>query len=205
VANARTDDLTQTAEPEIYLSFWQNRAFSKHLVVRTAADPRSLMAVVQRELHSVDPTAAVENVKTLDQIRGDSLAARTFAMQLLAGFALVGSALTLVGIYGVLSLSVASRRREIAIRTAVGAQQWDIRNLVFAEGFRLIAGGVISGIAAALILSRVLKSFLFEVEPTDPATLIAVGLLFAGVAMLACWAPTRRATKVDPIEALRYE
>ena len=204
VANGRTDDLTQTAEPEIYLSFWQQRAFSKHLVIRTAA-PRSLTAVIQRELHSVDPTVAVENAKTLEQIRGDSLASRTFAMQLLAGFSLVGSVLTLVGIYGVLSLSVASRRREIAIRTAVGAQRRDIRNLVFAEGFRLIAGGVISGIAAALVLSRVLKSFLFEVEPTDPATLIVVGLLFASVALLACWAPTRRAAQVDPIEALRYE
>jgi putative ABC transport system permease protein len=100
---------------------------------------------------------------------------------------------------------VASRRREIAIRTAVGAQRRDIRNLVFAEGFRLIAGGVLSGMAAALLLSRVLKSFLFEVAPTDPATLIGVGLLFTGVALLACWAPTRRAAKVDPIEALRYE
>jgi putative ABC transport system permease protein len=205
VANGRTADLTQTAEPEIYLSLWQARAFSKHLIVRTAADPRSFMPVVQRELRSVDPTVAVENVKTLEQIRGDSLASRMFAMQLLAGFSLVGSVLTLVGIYGVLSLSVASRRREIAIRTAVGAQQRDIRKLVFAEGFRLIAGGVISGIAAALLLSRVLKSFLFGVEPTDPATLIVVGLLFASVALLACWAPTRRAAKVDPIEALRYE
>jgi putative ABC transport system permease protein len=205
VANGRTADLTQTAAPEIYLSLWQASAFSKHLVVRTAADPRSFMAVVQRELRAVDPTVAVENVKTLEQIRGDSLASRTFAMQLLAGFSLVGSVLTLVGIYGVLSLSVASRRREIAIRTAVGARQQDIRNLVFAEGFRLIAGGVISGMAAALVLSRVLKSFLFEVEPTDPATLMVVGLLFASVALLACWAPTRRAAKVDPIEALRYE
>jgi putative ABC transport system permease protein len=205
VANGRTADLTQTAAPEIYLSLWQASAFSKHLVVRTAADPRSFMAIVQRELRSVNPTVAVENVKTLEQIRGDSLASRTFAMQLLAGFSLVGSVLTLVGIYGVLSLSVASRRREIAIRTAVGAQQQDIRNLVFAEGFRLIAGGVISGIAAALLLSRVLKSFLFEVEPTDPVTLIVVGVLFASVALLACWAPTRRAAKVDPIEALRYE
>jgi len=205
VTDGRTDDLTRTAEPEIYLSLWQAGAFSKHLLVRTAADPRSLMAAVQRELRSVDPTAAVENVKTMEQIRGDSLASRTFAMQLLVGFSIVGSLLTLVGIYGVLSLSVASRRREIAIRTAVGAERRDIRNLVFGEGFRLIAGGVISGIAAALILSRVLKSFLFEVEPTDPATLIGVGLLFASVALLACWVPTRRAAKVDPIEALRYE
>jgi len=203
--NGRTDNLTQAAEPEIYLSLWQASAFSKHLVIRTAADPRSVMAAVQRELRSVDPTVAVENVKTLEQIRGDSLASRTFAMQLLVGFSLVGSALTLVGIYGVLSLSVASRRREIAIRAAVGAGKRDIRNLVFAEGFRLIAGGVISGIAAALVLSRVLKSFLFEVEPTDPATLIGVGLLFASVALLACWIPTRRAVTVDPLEALRYE
>jgi putative ABC transport system permease protein len=205
VTNGRTDDLTQAAEPEIYLSLWQASAFSKHLVVRTTADPRSLMPAVERTLRSVDPTVAVENVKTLDQIRGDSLASRTFAMRLLIGFAMVGSVLTMVGIYGVLSLSVASRRREIAIRTAVGARQRDIRSLIFREGFRLIAGGVVSGLAAALVLSRVLRSFLFEVEPTDPLTLIGVGLLFAGVALLACWAPTRRAAKVDPLEALRYE
>src|SRR5580658_878281 len=205
VTNGRTDDLTEAAKPEVYLSLWQASAFSKHLVVRTTADPRQLMVAVQRALHSVDPTAAVENVKTLEQIRMDSLASRTFAMQLLVGFSLVGSVLTLIGIYGVLSLSVASRRREIAIRAAVGAQQRDIRSLIFAEGFRLIACGVISGIAAALVLSRVLRSFLFEVEPTDPVTLLSVGLLFAGVALSACWVPTRRAAKVDPLEALRYE
>jgi len=163
------------------------------------------MAAVQRELHSVDPTVAVENPKTLEQIRSDSLAPRTFAMQLVVGFSVVGSILTLVGIYGVLSLSVASRRRELAIRTAVGAEQRDIRNLVFAEGFRLIAGGVLAGIAAALALPRVLSSVLFEVEPGDPATLIGVALLFAGVALVACWAPVRRAAKVDPLEALVYE
>jgi len=126
-------------------------------------------------------------------------------MRLLVGFSAVGSALTLIGIYGVLSLSVASRRREIAIRSAVGAERRDIRNLIFADGFRLIAGGVISGLAAALILSRVLRSFLFEVEPTDPLTLIAVAVLFSGVALMACWVPTRRAAGIDPLEALRYE
>jgi putative ABC transport system permease protein len=205
VTNGRTGDLTQSPEPEIYFSFWQATPFSKDLVLRTVGDPRSVIAAVPRELHAVEPTAAVENVRTLLQIRNDSLASRTFAMQLLVGFALVGSVLTLVGIFGVLSLSVAARRREIAIRAAVGAERRDIRNLVFAEGFRLIGGGVISGMIAAVVLSRVLKSFLFEVEPTDPITLIGVGLLFTCVALLACWEPTRRATKVDPIEALRYE
>ena len=205
VNNGRTDDLTRPAEPELYLSFWQSGAFSKHLVLRTTVEPKTLALAVQRELRAVSPVVAVENLKTLDDIRGDSLAPRTFAMQLLVGFSIVGGLLTLVGIYGVLSLSVASRRREIAIRSAVGAQQSDIRNLVFGEGFRLIAGGLAAGIAAALALSRVLRSFLYGVEPTDPVTLAAVGILFSVVALMACWVPTRRATNVDPLEALRYE
>ncbi|HTF43330.1 MAG TPA: ABC transporter permease, partial [Terriglobales bacterium] len=130
IANGRTDDLTQEASPEIYLSLWQASAFSKHLVVRTTADPRAAVLAVEHELRSVDPTAAIENVKTLEQIRDESLASRTFAMHLLTGFSVVGSALTLVGIYGMLSLSVVSRRRELAIRSAVGAQQRDIRKLI---------------------------------------------------------------------------
>ena len=205
VSNGRTDDLTQESSPEIYLSLWQASAFSKHLVIRTAADPRAVLVAVERELHAVDPTAAIENPKTLGQIRDDSLASRTFAMQLLVGFSVVGSVLTLVGIYGVLSLSVASRRRELAIRSAVGAAQKDIRNLIFGEGFRLIASGVLTGVALAIVLSRVLRTFLFEVQPSDPTTLIVVGALFVGVALLACWVPVRRAAKIEPLEALRYE
>jgi putative ABC transport system permease protein len=205
VTNGRTDDLTRAAEPEIYLSLWQATAFSKDLVVRAAGDPQLVGPAVRRELRAVDPTVAVENVRTLEEIRGESLASRSFAMQLLVGFSLVASLLTLVGIYGVLSLSVAARRREIAIRAAVGARQQDIRNLVFADGLRLVAGGVLSGVVAAVVLSRVLKSFLFEVEPTDPGTLAGVGLLFTAVALLACWVPTRRAAQVEPLEALRSE
>jgi len=205
VSNGRTDDLTQAASPEIYLSLWQATAFSKHLVIRTTADPRTVKVAVERELRAVDPTAAIENPRTLSQIRDESLASRTFAMQLLVGFAVVGSMLTLVGIHGVLALSVASRRRELGIRLAVGAQQKDIRKLIFGEGFRLIASGVFAGVVLAIVLSRVLRSFLFEVQPNDPMTLIVVGALFAGVALLACWAPVRRAADVDPMEALRYE
>lgn len=205
VSDARTDDLTKAAEPEVYLCFWQAGAFSKHLVVRTAADPRSILPAVERELRAVDPTVAIENVKTMEQVRADSLASRTFAMQLLIGFSIAGSILTLVGIYGVLSLSVASRRREIAIRAAVGAERKHLRNLVFGEGLRVVGGGVIAGAALAFVVSRVLRTFLFGVEATDPVTFLAVGILFAAVALLACWAPVRRASSVDPIEALRYE
>jgi putative ABC transport system permease protein len=205
IANGRTEDLTQQAAPEIYLPLWQATAYSKHLVVRTTANPRAVVAGVQRAMRSIDPTAAIENVKTLEQIRDESLASRSFAMKLLSGFSAVGSILTLVGIYGLLSLSVASRRRELAIRCAVGAQQQDIRKLIFGEGFRLIGGGVLIGVALAILLSRVLKSFLYEVQPGDPMTVIVVGALFVGVGLLACWFPVRRATKVDPLEALRYE
>ena len=204
-ANSRTGDLTQAAEPEIYASLWQFSAFSKHLVVRTKADPGTLIAAIQRELRAVDPTVAVENAKTLEQIRSDSLASRSFAMDLLIGFSLVGSVLTLVGIYGVLSLSVASRRRELAIRTAVGAQPGDLRNLVLGEGLRLIATGVGLGMATALALAGVLRSFLFGLQPTDPMNLVSVGFLFFAVALLACWVPTRRAAKASPLDALRYE
>jgi putative ABC transport system permease protein len=205
IANGRTDDLTQEPSPEVYLPLWQAQAFSKHLVVRTTADPSTVVVAVERELRAVDPTAAIENVRTLEQIRDESLASRTFAMHLLTGFSVLGSMLTLVGIYGVISLSVASRRRELAIRSAVGAQQKDIRRLIFGDGFRLIAGGVLGGIALAVVLSGVLRSFLFEVQPSDPATFIVVGASFVGVGLLACWAPVRRAGKVDPLEALRYE
>jgi putative ABC transport system permease protein len=205
VSNGRTDDLTQEASPEIYLSLWQATAFSKHLVIRTTANPRAVLLAVEREVRAMDPTAAVEDPKTLEEIRDDSLASRTFAMQLLVGFSVVGSVLTLVGIYGVLSLSVASRRRELAIRSAVGAAPKDIRKLIFGEGFRLIAGGVLAGIGLAIVLTRVLRTFLFEVRPSDPMTLMVVGALFVGVALLACWVPVRRAADVDPLEALRYE
>jgi putative ABC transport system permease protein len=205
VASSRTDDLTRPASPEIYMSFWQTRAYSKHLLVRTEAEPLAMASAVQAALREVSPYAAVEHIKTLDQIRNDSLAGRSFAMQLLVGFAAVGCLLTLVGIYGVLSLSVASRRHEIAIRTAVGAERRDIRNLIFFDGIRLIAGGVAAGLAGALVLSRVLRSFLYEVKPNDPATLSAVAILFIGVALLACWPPTQRAIRVDPMKTLRRE
>jgi putative ABC transport system permease protein len=187
------------------LSFWQAAAFSKDLVVRTAADPRAAIAGIRRELRAIDPTVAVERAKTLEDLRTDSLASRIFAQQLLIGFAIVATLLTMVGVYGVLALSVASRRREMAIRAAMGARPRDIRNLVMGEGCRLVAAGIIVGIAGALLVSRVLQSLLFEVAPTDATTLAGAGLLFAGITIVACWVPSRRAASIEPLEALRYE
>jgi putative ABC transport system permease protein len=164
-----------------------------------------LVATVQRELRAIDPAVAVEHVKTLEQFRDESYASQTFAMRLLAGFALVGCALALVGIYGVLSLSVASRRLEIAVRMAVGAQRRNILGLVLSEGLKLIAIGLVIGTGIAIALGRLLQAFLFGVQPADPVTFTFVVILFTAVALLACFIPARRATRINPMTALRDE
>lgn len=205
VANARTRALTDGASPEVYLPFFQFYVFTKHLVVRTASDPRLLAAAVQHELRAVDPTVAVNHVETMEEIRSASVATQTFAMRLLVGFSIVGSALALVGIYGVLALSVVSRKREIAIRMAVGAQKRTILNLVLSEGLKLILTGLMVGIVLAVSMTRALKAFLFGVGPSDPMTLVSVAIIFTSVALLACMLPALRSTRVDPMEAMRCE
>jgi putative ABC transport system permease protein len=205
VQDMRSESRTQKTDAEIYFCWWQVPAFTKHLLVKSASDPRPLMAAVQHELHAVDPKVAIDHVKTLDQIRDDSVAPQTFAMRLLAAFALIGTFLALVGIYGVLSLSVTSRSREIAICMAVGAQRRDVLALVLCEGLKLIAVGVAAGIAVALALARVLRAFLYGVGPADPKTFVAVAMLFTAIALVACYIPARRATRTDPVTALRCD
>jgi putative ABC transport system permease protein len=204
LANARTDALTDTAEPELYFSFWQSSAFSKHLVLRIDADPRSLTAIVQSELRAIDPTVSLEHVKTLEKIRADSVASRTFAMNLLVGFAMVACLLATVGIYGVLSLAVGSRRTEIAIRMAVGAQRSDVLRLILGDGLRLAVAGVALGLVIALVVAAGLKTYLFGVAPTDPLTLVGMVIVIMAITLATCWIPARRATRIEPLEALRY-
>jgi putative ABC transport system permease protein len=205
VSNTRTEALTEQAGTEIYFPFWQSRAFSKHLIVRTVVDPNPLIGMIRQELHSIEPTSAVEHIKTMEDIRLDSVAPRLFAMRLMLGFAVVASVLALIGIYGVLSLSVGSRTKEIAVRIAVGAPRLEIFRLVLAEGFRLVLLGLVLGSLATFLLGRLLATLLFGVMPTDPAALAAAALGFTAVALMACWLPAYRATRVDPIDTLRYE
>ena len=205
MANARTDSLTDAAEPELYFCFWQSGAFSKHLVVRTQTDPRSLMASVQKELREIDPTVSVEKIKTLEQIRADSVASQSFTMKVLVGFALAACVLAAVGIYGVLSIAVGSRRTEIAIRMAVGAQRSDVLRLILGDGARLAAVGVGVGIIVALTLAAGLKRFLFGVGPADPLTLAGMVVVIMAITLATCWIPARRAARVDPLAALRNE
>jgi putative ABC transport system permease protein len=205
VADTRTNSLSGHPEPEVYLPFWQNGAFSKHLVVRAAGDPLALASLVRREVHAVDATAAVEHVTTMAEIRRDSLAGRTFAMRLLIGFAMLATALALVGIYGVLSLSVESRLKEIAVRKAIGAQSRDILRLILVEGCRMIAGGVALGAIAAVLFGRALEGYLFGVRSADPVALAVAGLAFVAVALAASLLPAFRAARTDLLLALHQE
>lgn len=162
-------------------------------------------AGVQGELRAVGSSVAVENIQTLEQLRGGSLATRSFATQLLIGFAVIASVLTLVGVYSVLSLSVAARRRELAIRSAVGAGRKTVVGLVLGQGMRLILSGTAAGVGVALVLSSVLQALLFEVRPADPITLLGAVSIFIVIALIACWAPAHRAAMVSPVEALRAD
>jgi len=205
VADTRTDALSQAPAPEIYLPFWQNGAFSKHLVVRSQSDPAALFALVRREVHNVDATASVERATTMAQIRSESLAPRTFAMRLLIGFSVVATSLALVGIYGVLSLSVGSRLKEIAVRKAIGAQQADILRSVLGEGGRMIAAGVVVGGVAAAAVGRALETLLFDVPATDVISIGAAAVGFGVIALAACMLPAVRAARADLVSALYQE
>ena len=205
VADTRTEDLSQPAEPEVYLPFWQSGAFSKHLVVRAAGDPTALAALVRTELRAIDPTSAVERITTMAEIRRESVAPRTFAMRLLVGFAVVATLLALVGLYGVLSLSVNSRTKEIAVRKAVGAQRHQIVQLIVGEGSKLVAGGLLLGAIVAVLIGRLLQTLLFDVSPSDPMALGIAAIAFGGVACAACVIPAYRASRVDLMDALRQE
>lgn len=205
VADTRTDALNQAPAPEIYLPFWQNGAFSKHLVVRSQSEPAGLFALVRREVQSVDPTASVERATTMAQIRRESLAARTFAMRLLIGFSVVATALALVGIYGVLSLSVGSRLKEIAVRKAIGAQQQDILRSVLSEGGRMVLAGVVAGGVVAAAIGRALETLLFDVPAADPISIGAAASGFGLIALLACLLPALRAARTDLISALHQD
>jgi len=205
VADTRTDALSQAAEPEIYLPFWQNGAFSKHLVVRSQSEPAGLFALVRREVLSVDPTASVERATTMAQIRSESLAPRTFAMRLLIGFSVVATALALVGIYGVLSLSVGSRLKEIAVRKAIGAQQRDILRSVLGEGGRMILVGAIAGGVVAAAMGRALETLLFDVPAADVISIGAAALGFGAIALVACLFPALRAARTDLVSALHQD
>jgi putative ABC transport system permease protein len=176
------------------------------LVVRSAADnPLSLAASVREAIKQMDKDQYVAAIQPMTKLVAESVARRRFNALLTGVFAVVALLLASVGIFGVLNYTVAQRTQEIGLRVALGAQTRDVLRLVLGQGVRLILFGLALGLAASFALTRVLAVMLFGVTPTDPLTFVAVSFLLAIVALLSCYIPARRATKVDPLVALRYE
>ena len=165
----------------------------------------ALAPALREAVRALDPAQAVARIRTLEEVTRRSVAQPRFRTALVGFFGLLAVGLAAIGLYGVLSYSVARRAREIGIRMALGARAGQVVGLVLAQGLGLAALGVGIGIAAALALTRVLARFLFDVTPTDSATFAGTAVLLAAVALLACWLPARRAARVNPIEALRTE
>jgi putative ABC transport system permease protein len=190
---------------QLYLPQAQFPASYMSLVVRTGPDPNSMAAAVKNEVQAIDKDQAVFNVTSMEQLLSNSISLRRFSMLLLLFFALVALTLASIGIYGVISYSVSQRTHEIGIRMALGARERDVLRMVLGQGMLLTLAGVGLGLLGAFALTRVMSSLLFGVTATDPATFAAVSLLISVVAFLACYIPARRATRVDPMIALRYE
>jgi len=205
VSNIKSDGFDADNAPHIYRPQFQTPTYDGVVYLRTTADPGTLGEAVRREVQSVDPTIPVFGVRTMDFVLAKYLAERRFALNLIAVFAVVALLLASVGIYGVMAYTFSRRTNEIGIRIAMGAQRSDILKIAFAEGALLVAFGVLTGLVGSLALTRFLQSMLFDVKPTDPFTFTALAALLAAVALFACFIPARRATRVDPLIALRHE
>jgi putative ABC transport system permease protein len=205
VGDVKHQGLTSSAVPEYYVAQAQMPVTSMTLVVRTAGDPHALVSAVRKEVQSMDGNAPVFSVRTVEEYMARSVASTRFNMTLLAAFAAVALLLTAVGLYGVISFSVSQSTREIGIRMALGARTSDVLKLIIGQGMVLTIAGVVVGLGAAYWLTRLMSSLLFGVGATDFVTYAGVSLLLLAVAALACYIPARRASKVDPVVALRYE
>jgi len=192
-------------EPDWYLSRALGPQRDRYLFVRTAGDPTNLAAVIRSQVSAIDREQPVTNIKAMRDVIAETIAPRKFNMLLFGLFAAIAVVLAAMGIYGVISYAVAERTQEIGIRVALGARAMDVMNLVLRGGLKLALIGIAIGLAGAFALTRLMKSVLFGVTPTDAVTFASVSVGVIAVALLACYIPARRATKVDPLVALRYE
>lgn len=175
------------------------------LVVRTNTEPSTYITSIRNSLASIGGNATLSNAKTMEQLRGELLSVRRFTLILVGVFSALALILAAIGLYGVISYSVAQRTREIGIRMALGASPRKVLGMVVGGGAKLAVMGIFIGAAGALVLTQFIRSFLFGINPSDPPTFLGISLILAGVAMLASYVPARRAMKVDPNTALRHE
>ena len=191
--------------PEAYQSYWQWPMQSPTMLLRATGDPLALAAAIRRETKAVIPNLPSPIIRTMDDLLLETVAQTRIQSALLTLFAAIALLLAAVGLYGVLAYTVAQRTHEIGVRMALGAQKRNVLSLVIGQGMRLVLIGVGVGLVAALALTRVMRSLLYEVETTDPLTFIAGALLLVVTAFLSCWLPARRAARIEPMVALRYE
>jgi putative ABC transport system permease protein len=204
VADVHQISVEADPQPAVYFSFAQfpQGTLVTYIVAKTGTAPQSLFSSIRQRIWDVDAHQPVE-LATMEQVFADSLMRRRFTLALLAAFAMLALVLTVVGVYGVISYSVSQRAQEFGIRIAVGARPWHVLSLILSQSLRTTALGVLAGIVASLALTRAMRSLLFHISPHDPLTLALVTLLLVFLSALASWLPARRATKVDPMEALR--
>jgi putative ABC transport system permease protein len=203
--NVLHSGLDREPRPEIYLPYQQAAIRFMTLVVKSKSEPMALVGAVRSQVFAVDPDLPVYKVMSLNEIVAESVARPRFNMYLLGIFSAVALVLAAIGIYGLMSFSVSQRTHEIGIRLAMGAGSGDVFKLVVGEGMALALAGLALGLAVAWAVTRLLSSLLFGVTTTDPVTFAGVSFVLAAVALVAVYIPARRATRVDPLVALRYE
>jgi putative ABC transport system permease protein len=190
---------------QAYFPFYQQPLRGMALVVKTTTEPAAMLTTMRQQVSRLDPALPIFGIYTMNEMRDHNVAPDRLNLGLLGGFAVLALVLAIIGLYGLLSFTVTQRQREIGVRMALGAQRFDVLNLVVGQGMRLVLIGAFIGLLGSVALTRVLTSVLFEVEPTDPLTFVTVTFALCVVALLACYIPARRAAKVDPMVALRYE
>jgi predicted permease len=205
VGDVRQYGLASVPGPEVYVPLGQSPLGSMNFVVRTAVDPLTMVGAIRQEMGEMDKNLPFYGVKTFNQYLGEGFAQPRFLTLLLGLFAALALALAAIGLYGLVSYSASRRTHEIGIRLALGAEKRDVLRLVVGQGFKLTLMGAVIGAAGALALTRFLSGLLYGVKPTDLPTFLAVMLILMAVALVASYIPARRATKVDPMVALRYE
>ena len=205
IADARTESLADASVPQIYLSLYQDTPKELAIFLRGDLNAGAIPQEVRAMVQSVNPELPVYGAKTLDDAVSASLEQRRFSMDIVAAFAITALLLAALGIYGVISYIVSERTRDIGIRIALGAERRKILAMVLRQGLGLAMAGAALGLAGSVIVSHLMAGLLYGVMPTDPLTFIGVTLVLTVVALAACYVPARRAMRVDPMVALRYE